>query len=167
MNPIADDVGAAMLAEVHLQLENSRRKILHCVDQLNDEQVWWRAGESFNSIANLMLHLEGNVRQRILSLIGGQPDTRNRDQEFAERGPIPKEELASRLDSTLQEAAALIVGLPLDGLLETRRFKMLQGEVEGTFVKIILHTIVHVGAHTQEIVALTRLQLREAYRFMQ
>ena len=126
-----------------------------------------RAGENFNSIANLMLHLEGNVRQRILSLIGGQPDTRNRDQEFAERGPIPKEELVARLDSTLQEAAALVASLPPELLLETRRYKMLKGDVEGTFMAIILHTMVHVGAHTQEIVAVTRLQLREAYRFMQ
>jgi uncharacterized damage-inducible protein DinB len=167
MSPTADEIGAAVLAEAHVQLENCRRKILHCVDQLNDDQLWWRAGENFNSIANLMLHLEGNVRQRILSLIGGQPDVRNRDQEFAERGPIPKEELAARLDDTLEQAAALVAGLPPDQLLETRRYTMLKGEVEGTFVAIILHTIVHVGAHTQEIVAVTRLQLREGYRFMQ
>ncbi len=167
MSPTADEIGAAMLAEAHVQLENCRRKILHCVDQLNDDQLWWRAGESFNSIANLMLHLEGNVRQRLLSLIGGQPDTRNRDQEFAERGPIPKETLVARLDDTLQQAATLLAGLPPEELLETRRYQMLNGEVEGTFVVIILHTIVHLGCHTQEIVALTRLQLREGYVFLQ
>ena len=49
----------------------------------------------------------------------------------------------------------------------TPRLDMLRGDVEGTFLTLILHTVVHVGAHTQEIVAVTRLQLREAYQFMQ
>jgi hypothetical protein len=44
---------------------------------------------------------------------------------------------------------------------------MLAGEVEKTLLAIILNTLVHVGGHTQEIVALTRVQLRERYRFQQ
>ena len=161
------DIGRAFLAEAQHQLQAAHRKILHCADQLNLDQLWWRAGEDFNSIANLMLHLEGNVRQRLLSLIGGEPDCRNRDSEFAERGPIAKDELVARFDDTLRRAEALLAELPPERLLETRRYRMLRGEVEGTFVTLILHTVVHVGAHTQEIVAVTRLQLREAYQFMQ
>jgi hypothetical protein len=161
------EIGRAFLAEARHQLNACRRKIVHCVDQLNDDQLWWRAGEEFNSIANLMLHLEGNVRQRLLSLIGGEPDTRNRQQEFAERGPIAREDLARRLDETLERAEALLGELAPERLLETRRYPMLGGDAEGSFVTLILHTLVHLGGHTQEIVAVTRLQLREAYRFMQ
>jgi uncharacterized damage-inducible protein DinB len=161
------DIGRAFLAEARGQLQAAHRKILHCVDQLNDDQLWWRAGEQFNSIANLMLHLEGNVHQRLLSLIGGEPDRRDRDREFAERGPIPKDELVERLDVTLTRAEELLAELAPERLLETRRYRMLRGEVEGTFLTLVLHTVVHLGAHTQEIVAVTRLQLREAYQFMQ
>ena len=57
--------------------------------------------------------------------------------------------------------------LPPERLLETRRYGMLRGEVEGNFVTIILHTLVHLGGHMQEIVTITRLQLRESYRFME
>jgi hypothetical protein len=159
--------GSNFLSEAREQLQSCHRKILHCVEQLNDDQLWWRAGQDFNSIANLMLHLEGNVRQRILSHIGGQSDTRNREREFAERGPIAKDELVARLDGTLREADALLAELPPERLLEPRRYKRLQGEVEGTVLTLIFYTLVHLGGHTQEIVAVTRLQLREAYRFMQ
>ena len=43
---------------------------------------------------------------------------------------------------------------------------MLAGDVENTLSSLILQTVVHVAGHTQEVVAVTRLQLREAYRFM-
>ncbi|MGD9723530.1 MAG: DinB family protein [Pirellulales bacterium] len=161
------EIGRAFLADAQAQLSLCRRRILHCVEQLNDDQLWWRAGEEYNSIANLLLHLEGNVRQRLLSLIGGAPDTRDRAAEFAERGPIAKEELAARFDATFQEAEKLLVELDPARLLETRTYKMLQGEVQGTFVTLILQTLVHVGGHAQEIITVTRLQLREGYRFLQ
>ena len=60
----------------------------------------------------------------------------------------------------------MLASLPNERLLETRRFHMLRGDVERPVVRVILQTLVHLGGHTQEIVALTRLQLRERYRFM-
>ena len=159
------EIGQAYLTEARQQLQECHRKIRHCLEQLTDEQVWWRAGDDFNSIANLLLHLNGNIGQRVLSLIGGLPRERNRAQEFAERGPISKAELLSRFDETVQQADAVLAALPAARLLETRRYQMLAGEVEKTLLAIILHTLVHLGGHTQEIVALTRMQLRERYRF--
>jgi hypothetical protein len=38
-------------------LSRSVEKIKHCLDQLDEEQLWWRPHESMNSIANLILHL--------------------------------------------------------------------------------------------------------------
>jgi uncharacterized damage-inducible protein DinB len=161
------EIGSAFLADARDQLQGCRRRVLHCVDQLHDEQLWWRAGEQFNSIANLMLHLAGNVQQRINSLIGGAPDNRNRPREFSERGPIAKDDLLERLDGTLQAADKVLAQLPPERLLEKRTYQQLHGPVEGTLVTLILHTLVHLGGHAQEIVALTRLQLRDDYRFMQ
>jgi hypothetical protein len=161
------ETGQAYLAGAREQLQDCHRKIRHCLEQLSDEQMWWRAGDEFNSIANLLLHLNGNIGGRIVSLVGGQPWDRNRDEEFAERGPIPKAELLSRFDETVKKADAVLAALPAARLFETRRYEMLAGEVEKTLLAIILYTLVHLGGHTQEIVALTRLQLRERYRFQQ
>ena len=161
------EIGAALLVESRKQLEMCHAKIRHCVNQLNDEQIWYRAGEEFNSIGNLLLHLDGNIRQRMLSLIGEEPDDRDRDREFSERELIAKSELLARFEETSRRTDALLAGLPAERLLETRRYHMLKGEVEGSLVTLILHTLVHLGGHTQEIVALTRLQLRERYRFLQ
>jgi uncharacterized protein DUF1572 len=159
------ELPAAFLAEVRKQLQGCHRTIEHCVKQLNDEQLWWRSGEGFNSIANLLLHLKGNIGQRIGSLVGGQPDRRNRDQEFAERGPISQADLMHGFHDTMRETDRILAELNPSRLFETRRYLMLAGEVEGTLITLILQTLVHLAGHTQEIVALTRLQLRERYRF--
>jgi hypothetical protein len=160
------EVASVFLAEARREFLGCQRKIQHCVEQLNDDQLWWRAGEQYNSIANLLLHLRGNVGQRILSLVGGEADTRDRAVEFAERGPISKDELLGPLDETFQKTDQVLAGLTPEKLLETRTWKMLKGEVEGTVLTLILQTLVHVGGHAQEIIAVTRLQLREGYRFM-
>jgi uncharacterized damage-inducible protein DinB len=167
MTTTQGEIAGEYLAEARGELALCHKKIRHCIEQLNDEQIWWRAGEEFNSIANLLLHLIGNISQRIVSLVGGEPDRRDRDQEFSARGPIAKAELMARFEEVIRRADAVLAAVAPEQLLESRRYRMLKGEVEGTVLKLILQTLVHVGGHTQEIVALTRSQLRDRYRFMQ
>ena len=57
------DAFAAMGAQAALEMDNALMRIKHCLNQLSDEQIWWRAAPSLNSIGNLILHLCGNVRQ--------------------------------------------------------------------------------------------------------
>jgi hypothetical protein len=38
-------------------------RIRGAVEPLTEEDVWWRPNEASNSVGNLLLHLEGNVRQ--------------------------------------------------------------------------------------------------------
>src|SRR5271170_6735590 len=72
-------------------------RIESCLDRLSEEQVWARGGENENSVGNLALHLCGNVRQWIVSGVGGAPDTRQRDGEFAARGGVSISDLKHRL----------------------------------------------------------------------
>lgn len=160
---LLDEITSAARSE----LGECRRKIRHCVDQLTDEQLWHRAGEQFNSIANLLLHLNGNLGERIVSLLGNVPVERNRAAEFSERGPIAKADLLSRLEGTLDRCDEVLSRLTSAQLLETCRFHMLRGEVERPKMRVLWQTLVHLGGHTQEIVALTRLQLGDRYRFLQ
>ena len=81
-----------------------RIKLRKTVDALPPDALWWRPNEQANSVGNLLLHLEGNVRQWIIGGVGGAPDTRNRAGEFAAREGASKEELLARLDDTLTEA---------------------------------------------------------------
>ncbi len=64
-----------------------------CVTPLTEEQVWWRPNEASNSIGNLLLHLEGNVRQWLITSFNSKDDARDRPAEFA----APRRHLGCRL----------------------------------------------------------------------
>src|SRR5213596_3785688 len=68
-------------------------KIERCLEDLTDEDVWWRPNEESNSIGNLLLHLEGSTRGWIINTAGGAENPRNRQQEFDEREHISASEL--------------------------------------------------------------------------
>jgi uncharacterized damage-inducible protein DinB len=116
-------VGTAYIDRARRHLPACLGRIEHCVDQLDDEQVWWRPQGSMNSVGNILLHLVGNLRQWVVSGVGGVPDTRDRPAEFAERGPIPKAELLGRLGAVVAEADAALAGLDESRLLEPRRIQ--------------------------------------------
>ena len=157
----ADDLAAAVRTEAANELTEALDRIRHCLGQLTDEQVWWRCQPSLNSIGNLILHLCGNVRQWIIAGLGGAADVRNRPAEFAERGPIPKEELSSKLDAVVSEAKEVLGRLTARQMLEVRR---IQG-FDVTGLAAIFDSVPHFRGHTQEIVSMTRLQLGDAYQF--
>src|SRR6266568_1433512 len=90
------------------KFEQLLSRIRECVGKLNHEQIWMRHGDHENAVGNLMLHLAGNMRQWIISGIGGQPDTRTRDAEFAARGEIDGAELMGRLESTVAESIEVL-----------------------------------------------------------
>lgn len=157
----APEVGRAFLTVARRQLAERADRIGHCVGQLDDAQVWWRPHESMNSIANLLLHLCGNLRQWVVSGVGGEPDLRDRPGEFSERGAIPKAELIGRFREVVSRVDAVLADLDEGRLLEPRR---IQGFDE-TMLSAIWHSLEHLGGHTQEIIHITRLQLGDSYRF--
>jgi uncharacterized damage-inducible protein DinB len=128
-------------------------KIERCLEKLTDEQIWWRANEESNSIGNLILHLCGNARQWIICGVGGQPDARDRDAEFAQRETIPRDELLTLLRSTLSEVQTTLRDLDPSLLLEHRK---IQGnDVE--LLEAIFHVTEHFSMHTGQIILLTKL----------
>ena len=142
-------------------MEKALECIKHCLNQLNDEQIWRRAQPGLNSIGNLILHLCGNVRQWIVSGVGGAKDDRNRPAEFADNGPIARQELLKRLEGVVTEAKQAMQGVTAEELLRARR---IQG-FEVTALAAIFDSVPHFRGHTQEIVHMTRLQLGDKYKF--
>jgi uncharacterized damage-inducible protein DinB len=140
------DFSASKLAELCSRIEA-------CLGQLSDDQVWARGKENENAIGNLALHLCGNVRQWIIANIGGQPDARQRDAEFAARGGISKAELQQRLHATVEEAVAIIRTLPGEKLSERRT---IQG-YEGSVLEAIYHVVEHFSMHTGQIIFATKM----------
>jgi uncharacterized damage-inducible protein DinB len=162
MRPEADEnVARAYLSQARRHLAACLARINHCLNQLDEAQVWWRPREGMNGIANLLLHLCGNLRQWIVAGAGVTADVRDRQTEFEERGPIQKADLLRRLEVVVQEADAVLARVSDGQLLEPRR---IQGFDE-TVLSAVFDSLAHLSGHVQEIVCLTRQQLGDGYRF--
>ena len=132
-----------------------------CVRKLTPEQIWMRADSNQNAMGNLLLHLNGNVRQWILHGVGGQPDLRDRDAEFAARGGAGANELLARLRATVEEAAVLLRALPAERLMEHTQN---QG-YDCTVLAAIYHVVEHFAGHTFQIIYATKLSTGEDLGF--
>ena len=149
-----NDVGQAFIAQSQYHLaKDYLPKIERCLGRLTDEQIWWRANEQSNSIGNLLLHLNGNVRQWIVCGLGDATDSRDRDSEFAQRAEIPRTELFHRLKRTVNEAVTTLARLDPDKLLEKHR---IQG-LEVTALEAVLHVVEHFSMHVGQIIYITKL----------
>src|SRR5947209_8735672 len=105
---MATDLAGLIGEELAGELADALEQIKHCVDQLSGEQVWGRCRADMNSVANLLLHLTGNLRQWIVSGLGGTAGDRDRPAEFAARGTAAKAELLRRLEETVADAAGVL-----------------------------------------------------------
>lgn len=149
-----NDIAHAFIAQARRHLSDEYLpKIERCLERLNDEQVWRRAGDNSNSIGNLLLHLEGNVRQWVVSGIGGAKDTRQRDGEFAARESATSEALIERLRATLLEADAALARIDPDALAEHR---IIQGK-QVSILEAVFHAVEHFSGHTGQIILLTKM----------
>ena len=136
-------------------------RIEKCISQLSDEEIWWRPNPESNSLGNLVLHLCGNVRQWIISGLGGAEDIRERDLEFSEQGPVPREALVDQLRTTVREACRVFSRLSDDSL---RRKHAIQGfHVTGVYA--VVHVTEHFGYHAGQIIYITKLKRAEDLKF--
>ena len=135
------------------QILQSLDRIETCAAKLTPEQVWARASENQNAVGNLLLHLNGNVRQWILQGVGGQLDRRDRDSEFAARDGSGAQELLAQLRGTIEETAALLRALPPERLLDRIA---VQG-YDVTVLGAIYHVVEHFAGHAYQIILLTKL----------
>ena len=134
------------------KLEELTNRIEVCIAKLTPEQVWTRGGEEQNAAGNLLLHLNGNVRQWIVSGLGGAADRRQRDLEFSERATLPPAELVSRLRETVTEAVGVLRTLNAEQLIEPIT---IQG-YDGTKLTAIYHVVEHFAGHAFQIFILTK-----------
>src|SRR5579859_6153113 len=143
-----------------LFLEHSRKKLIgewwprlrSAVEPLSEEQLWWRPNEASNSIGNLLLHLNGNVRQWIVTSFHHEEDRRDRPAEFAEKAGGPAVAVLARLGTTMDEAAEVLARLTEEDLLAPM-------EIQGyhvTGLVAVYQVVEHFGLHYGQIVYIAK-----------
>ena len=157
----SDAVASEFVRLSRRQLRQYVERIESCLDKLTLEQIWSREHEAENAVGNLVLHLAANVRQWIVSGVGGAPDSRDRDGEFTRREPLAAGELFGTLRSAVEEADAVMAGLSSDDLLSTRKIQVYELRV----LHAIYHVVWHFAEHTGQIIWATKRMTGEDLQF--
>ena len=127
-------------------------RMRQCVESLTAGQIWWRPNAESNSIGNLMLHLNGNVRQWLIDSFNGSRSARNRPAEFAAQSGPDAPALIQTLGATVQEATDVLARLTEDELVRT--FDIQGYSVTG--LHAVYHVVEHFGMHYGQILYITK-----------
>jgi len=149
-------IAEAFLAYSAKRMTLSQEQIAKCVAKLTEEQLQHRGAEHENSIVNLLLHLEGNIRQWILHGLAEQPDIRTRDAEFATALTTDSATALAAFNATVDESRSVIASCPTERLLE-----VIDPQPNGTWrhptiLDAIYKVVGHLEHHTGQIILLTK-----------
>ena len=81
--------------------EENTKRIIKCLEEIDETETWKAPNDHSNSVANLILHLCGNITQYIISALGNSSDERERDKEFSTMDGYTKKEVAEKLNMTI------------------------------------------------------------------
>ncbi len=128
-------------------------QIKAAVEELSEDQLWWRPNEKSNSVGNLVLHLSGSVRHYLARGLGGYGYERDRPAEFSERGPVAKQELVAIFDETIRLSKET-----LDSF-DPARFSEASEEPSytPTIFHLLLNISVHMATHAGQIVYIAKM----------
>ena len=128
-------------------------QIRSCIEQLSEEQLWWRPNEKSNSVGNLVLHVRGSVLHFLCRGVGGLEYERDRSAEFATAGSIPKPQLLAMFDEMVEKVVQTFAAL--------NRSRLSEPSTEPAYYSIIFEDLfgvaIHLATHTGQIVYVTKM----------
>jgi hypothetical protein len=129
------------------------QQIRECIEQLDDEQLWWRPNAQSNSAANLVLHLAGALQEFVCRRIGRFDYTRNRDAEFERRASASKRELRAIFDGAIEKCKATFDALSPASLSGPST----NPEYYSTLYEDLFGAAFHMAIHAGQIVYITKM----------
>ena len=145
------------------KLQQAAGRVSTCLARLSEDQVWARGSKNENAVGNLVLHLCGNIRQWVISGVGGAPDLRVRDAEFAAEGGKSIGDLTTLLRETVAEGVAVIQAQTAESL--SRRLLVQKYDVSR--LEAIYHVVEHFAGHAGQIIFATKMLTGEDLGFYQ
>lgn len=147
------DINAVALEALRVRITKVMpAQIKACLDQLTDEQLWWRPNENSNSVGNLTLHVCGAVQHFLNRGVGGQEYTRDRPAEFSTT-LMAKAQLEEILAETMTRADQTFANLEASRLSDPST----EPAYYSTVFEDLFGVAIHVAVHTGQIVFITKM----------
>jgi len=138
-----------MQNHINKLLQRDLDKLSHEISQYAHEADLWLLKPDINNCAgNLCLHLCGNLKHFIGSVLGNSGYVRDRDGEFANKN-VPKEELLQNIEETKEIIGKTLPSLSEDILNKDFPVEVLGGPINtGLF---LIHLQGHLNYHLGQV----------------
>ena len=154
-----DDPNSPILRDITDELRKAKRMAERAMEQLEDDDFFFRLNDDANSIYVIVKHLAGNMRSRFMDFLasdGEKPD-RDRDGEFAEPDPAAPRPSRGETLATWERGWTFVFDA-LGGLTDAdlaARTVHVRGEAMTAFAAINRQTA-HYSYHVGQIVLLAK-----------
>lgn len=136
-----------------------RKRLLQAIRQLNEDQINWRFNSECNSIANILIHIKGNIHQRIEAGMMGATDVREREAEFSPDVRLTEQEAKALVSESFDLLEHAISSVPQGGLLkeQTVRGKSV------TVYDVLNQCNAHFSEHLGQVLYVAKMLLAQDY----
>ncbi|MDX1700202.1 MAG: DinB family protein [Melioribacteraceae bacterium] len=144
-----------MIQSIKNLFERDLNKLINEINKFPDEkQIWLVLGGVNNSPGNLSLHICGNLKHFIGSVLGNTGYKRERDKEFSLKN-VPRKEVISNIEETREIVLKVFENLEHDILSEKYPINVFDREMTVEYFLIHLHS--HLNYHMGQINYLRRV----------
>lgn len=128
-------------------------QIRSCIEQLTEEQLWWRPNGQSNSVGNLVLHVCGAVLHFLCRGVGKLEYERDRAAEFEESSAVTKPQLLAKFDEMVKKAEQTFD--------EIKASRLSEPSSEPAYYSVVFEDLfgiaIHLATHTGQIVYVTKM----------
>lgn len=135
------------------------RRLLLVLDQLTDDQLNWHSNNNSNSISTLIVHIKGNINERISKGINKTSFERDREKEF-EGTFLTKTELKEMVKRSFRELIETTKNSSSETLTQTQLVR----NRERTNLDILLQCATHFSEHMGQILYIGKMCLDDEYK---
>lgn len=151
---------SAVIEMCRNHMTNLLSRATRALSQLSEEQINWRPNEASNSIANLVIHLEGNLQHFIEAGLGGAASRRNRDLEFNSREAMTSAQAIERLTGAVERARTVLAGVAPEQLTATIPWNGRELSVP----ELVMILTVHLGEHVGQMLYIAKALQGDGYQ---
>jgi len=153
------DIYPIIIVQLTTKYEEIRTTLLKAITQLSNEQLNWRPNSESNSISNLVMHIAGNINQRIGSGILGLSDRRNRDEEFDSEIFVAKDQIIVIVEESFDLLVKTTRELNREDLLRTQKIR---GNSKSIY-EVLQQCATHYSEHLGQILYIAKMCLGSEY----
>lgn len=135
-----------------------QERLLQVLEQLENEDVSWRPNNYSNSISNLVMHINGYIKERIEKGILNRPISRSREEELGEI-VFPKDKLMELVRERFDFVISIIDNITEEKLEETQ---VVRG-INRTHLDMLHQCAAHFSEHAGQIFYIAKQRLEAQY----